>query len=225
MTMFFLRWIAVFVAGLTALPTSALAFDPVIPVILVHGRQAGPGVWGPLIAELQRAGLPASQIFAWDYDTSQSANEVLAPAFDAYVNQALQRTGATQVDIVAHSLGSLTTRWYITHGAGRQRVRHWISLAGPNHGTQLAWLCAAFDQGCRDMTPISYVISHLNDTDETPGSVRYTTFASPCDGQILPWTSTALRGATNLETPCLGHNDLLSDPGVMTGIRTLLDRP
>ncbi|MCE4948679.1 triacylglycerol lipase [Streptomyces albulus] len=193
------------------------------PVIFVHGRNAGPGVWGDMISRFTAAGRPADRLFAWDYDTTQSANETLAPRFQAYVDEVLRRTGAAQVDIVAHSLGSLTTRWYVRFGAGATKVHHWVSLAGPNHGTQLAWLCALYDQGCRDMTPGSYVVKRLNDGDETPGTVRYTTVRSPCDEQIVPVTSTALTGADNVEAPCLKHNELLTDETVATEVRKALD--
>ncbi|MGV4927144.1 triacylglycerol lipase (plasmid) [Streptomyces sp. BHT-5-2] len=193
------------------------------PVIFVHGRNAGPGVWDSMISRFTAAGRPAGRLFAWDYDTAQSANETLAPQFQAYVDEVLRRTGASQVDIVAHSLGSLTTRWYVKFGSGATKVHHWVSLAGPNHGTQLAWLCAPYDQGCRDMTTGSYVVTRLNEGTETPGPVHYTTVHSRCDEQIAPVTSTALAGADNIEAPCLKHNELLTDETVATEVRTALD--
>ncbi|WP_420834122.1 esterase/lipase family protein [Streptomyces yunnanensis] len=193
------------------------------PVIFVHGRNAGPGVWDSMISRLTAAGRPADRLFAWDYDTAQSANETLAPRFQAYVEEVLRKTGASQVDVVAHSLGSLTTRWYVKFGAGATTVHHWVSLAGPNHGTQLAWLCAPYDQGCRDMTPGSYVVSRLDEGTETPAPVRYTTVWSPCDEQIAPVSSTALSGARNIEAPCLKHNELLTDETVAAEVRSALD--
>ncbi|MFF3111250.1 esterase/lipase family protein [Kitasatospora sp. NPDC057904] len=196
--------------------------DPATPVVLVHGRNADPGVWRATIAGLEAKGFPADRIFAWSYDTSQSTNEVLAGRLSAYVDQVLQKTGAARVDIVAHSLGSLPSRWYVEFGDGARTVAHWISLAGPNHGTGLAWLCAAWDQGCRDMTPGSYVVTNLNRDDETPGRVHYWTFWSPCDEQILPNASTPLNGATNTETSCLKHNDFLTDPAVIDAVAGIL---
>ncbi|WP_282692206.1 triacylglycerol lipase [Streptomyces sp. CC208A] len=195
------------------------------PVILVHGRNAGPGVWGSLSERLRAAGHPADRIFAWSYDTSRSTNEVLAGQLAGYVDEVLRTTGADRVDLVAHSLGSLPTRWYVKHGGGAAKVRDWISLAGPNHGTTLAWACALWDQGCRDMTPGSYVVSRLNEGDETPGTVRYTTFWSAGDGQILPTGSTALAGARNVQVGDMGHNDLLGDPEVAAGVIATLAAP
>ncbi|GGY80178.1 lipase [Streptomyces omiyaensis] len=195
------------------------------PVVLVHGRNAGPGVWGSLTERLTTAGTPADRIFAWSYDSSRSTNEVLAGQLAAYVDDVLRRTGADRVDLVAHSLGSLPTRWYVKYGGGAPRVRNWVSLAGPNHGTGLAWACALWDQGCRDMTPGSYVVSRLNEGDETPGDVRYTTFRSAGDGQILPTSSTALSGARNVQVADMGHNDLLGDPGVAEQVLATLTAP
>ncbi|MFJ5711624.1 esterase/lipase family protein [Streptomyces sp. NPDC093105] len=220
----------VLLAGTAALPATAQAASRDVsagaprPVVFVHGRNAGPGVWGALTDRLIAAGTPADRIFAWSYDSSQSTNEVLAGRLAAYVDDVLRRTGADQVDLVAHSLGSLPTRWYVKYGDG-SKVRNWVSLAGPNHGTSLAWACALWDQGCRDMTPGSYVMSRLNEGDETPGDVRYTTFWSAGDGQILPTSSTALSGARNVQVADMGHNDLLGDPDVARQLLATLAAP
>ncbi|MEU3354374.1 triacylglycerol lipase [Streptomyces sp. NPDC037389] len=204
---------------------AAVGHAPPDPVIFVHGRNAGPGVWGGMRADFSRNGYPEDRLYAWSYDTSQSSNEVLAGRFAAYVDEVLARTGATRVDVVAHSLGSLPTRWYLAFGGGAAagRVGHWASLAGPNHGTSLAWACALWDQGCRDMTPGSYMLRKLNSGDETPGSVRYATWRSSCDEQIAPVESTALAGAVNTRTAnCLKHNDLLADGEVARQVRAFL---
>ncbi|MFG2332364.1 esterase/lipase family protein [Streptomyces sp. NPDC048604] len=192
------------------------------PVVFVHGRNAGPGVWGSMTERFRAAGTPADRLYTWSYDTTRSTNEVLAGQLAAYVDEVLRRTGAAQVDLVAHSLGSLPTRWYVKFGGGQSKVRHWVSLAGPNHGTGLAWACALWDQGCRDMTPGSYVVSRLNEGDETPGAVRYTTFWSASDGQISPRSSTLLDGARNVRTRDMAHNELLGDPAVAAEVLATL---
>jgi triacylglycerol esterase/lipase EstA (alpha/beta hydrolase family) len=193
-----------------------------IPVIFIHGRNAGPGVWGAMISFLKSKGYTQDQLFAWSYDTSLSTNEKLSDQLKMYVKKVLTATGAERVDIVAHSLGSLPSRWYIKFSEGSSTVRNWISLAGPNHGTQVAWGCALWDQGCRDMTPGSYVISNLNAGDETPGAVGYATLWSSGDGQILPNSSTLLAGAQNIEVSAMGHNDLLTSSEVFNHVLTLL---
>ncbi|MFI2187373.1 esterase/lipase family protein [Streptomyces sioyaensis] len=198
------------------------AAAPPDPIIFVHGRNADPGVWNTMRAEFARNGYPEDRLFAWSYDTSKSTNDMLSGQLQTYVHAVLDRTGARKVDLVAHSLGSLPTRWYVKFGDGRDKVAHWASLAGPNHGTDLAWLCAAWDQGCRDMTPRSYVVTHLNSGSATPGPVKYATWWSPCDEQIVPHSSTPLDGALNTRTACLKHNDFLGDSTVFQQVHSFL---
>ncbi|MEU6237203.1 hypothetical protein [Kitasatospora sp. NPDC047058] len=52
--------------------------------------------------------------------------------------------------------------------------------------------------------------------------MRYTTFWSACDEQIAPTGSTGLAGAVNLQTDCLKHNALLTDPAVQARVRAAL---
>ncbi|WP_171172174.1 triacylglycerol lipase [Streptomyces sp. I05A-00742] len=208
-------------AAPVATPASALP-PPPDPVVFVHGRNAGPGVWGSMREAFTAAGHPGDRLFAWSYDTTRSTNETLGAELSAYVDTVLARTGAKRVDLVAHSLGSLPARWYVKFGEGAGKVGHWASLAGPNHGTSVAYLCALWDQGCRDMTPDSYVLRRLNEGDETPGPVRYATWWSSCDEQIKPATSTQLSGAVNTATGCLKHNDLLTDTATVRQVRDFL---
>ncbi|MEV0192883.1 triacylglycerol lipase [Kitasatospora purpeofusca] len=212
-------------AALLAAPVAtapARAEPPATPVVLVHGRNADAGVWGTAITLLRSKGYDSSRLFTWSYDTSLSTNEILADRLSAFVDSVLAQTGAARVDLVAHSLGSLPTRWYVKYGNGGRTVRNWISLAGPNHGTGLAWLCAAWDQGCRDMAPGSYVLGRLNRTPEAPAPVHYWTFWSPDDEQIAPPSSTRLDGATNTEVRGLKHNDFLGSTAVLTAVAAVL---
>ncbi|MFJ4714311.1 esterase/lipase family protein [Streptomyces sp. NPDC088785] len=211
-------------AGLLgAAPTASAAGHR--PVVLVHGYNADPGVWGSLADDLKASGYDDAEIFRWSYDTHASVNETLADRFAAYVEEVRGRTGADQVDVVAHSFGSLPARWYLAFGGGTARVAHLVSLGGPNHGTYTAWACAAWDQACRDMSPGSYVQKRLAAGDETPGATRYATFWSDCDEVINPDSSVPLTGAANTAAGCLDHNALLSDDAVAAGVRAFLAAP
>lgn len=139
------------------------------PVVFVHGYNADPGVWGALRADLRATGYTDAELFSFGYDTHLSVNEVLAGRLGAYVDQVRRETGAARVDVVAHSFGSLVSRWYVKFGGGAAAVDHWVSLAGPNRGTSTAWACALWDQACRDMTPGSYVVKKLNMRRRDPG--------------------------------------------------------
>ncbi|MFF0739124.1 esterase/lipase family protein [Streptomyces sp. NPDC004111] len=196
---------------------------PRTPVVFVHGYNADPGVWGALRADFKADGYTEGELFSFGYDTHRSVNEVLSGELAAYVESVKRQTGASRVDLVAHSFGSLVTRWYAKFDpAGQSSVSHWVSLAGPNHGTSTAWACALWDQACRDMTPRSYVQKRLAEGDETPGAVRYTTWWSNCDEVINPDNSVPLTGAVNNAAGCLDHNALLGDDKVSEGVRAAL---
>lgn len=218
--------IAPLLAALVALllPAPAAQAAPArTPVVFVHGYNADPGVWGALRADLLADGYSDAELFSFGYDTHRSVNEVLSGRLAAYVEDVKRRTGASRVDLVAHSFGSLVTRWYVKFdGAGQSSVAHWVSLAGPNHGTTTAWACALWDQACRDMSPDSYVQKKLAEGDETPGAVRYATWWSNCDEVINPDSSVPLTGAANNAAGCIEHNDFLGDDSVSQGVRNFL---
>jgi triacylglycerol lipase len=138
------------------------------------------------------------------------------------VNNLKASTGATQVDVVTHSMGGLSSRYYLKNLGGTSVVDEWVSLGGPNHGTNTAWACYLFSAGCRDMVGGSSFLNNLNAGDETPGAVRYGTFWSSCDEVINPDSSTLLSGATNTGVGCLGHSALLSNTGVFNQVRAFV---
>lgn len=215
--------VALAAAGPGLVPGPAAAAPARTPVVFVHGYNADPGVWGRMREDFKASGYTDADLFSWGYDTSQSVNEVLSGRFAAYVEQVRARTGAARVDVVAHSFGSLVTRWYVKYGGGSTAtVGHWVSLAGPNHGTSTAWACALWSQACRDMTPGSYVQKQLAEGDETPGAVQYATWWSNCDEVVNPDSSVPLTGAVNNAAGCLKHNDLLGDDAVSRGVRAFL---
>ena len=105
---------------------------------------------------------------------------------------------------------------------GDARVDAWVSLGGPNHGTDFALSCLT--TSCTEMRQGSTFLAALNSVDETPGAVRYGTWWSPCDGIINPDSSVALSGATNTKTACLTHSALHDDATVYGQVRDFIHR-
>jgi hypothetical protein len=169
---------------------------------------------------LRSYGYSAGELFPYQYDWSQS-NKTSAAGLATFVRQVLARTGASQVDIVNHSMGGLVSLWYLKQLGGAAKVDHLASIAGANHGTNIAATCLIFTT-CQQMYPGSSFIKTITSGDETPGSTRYATWYSSCDGVIIPYTSTILSGATNNLITCQTHNGFLTDTSVLTAIRTFL---
>jgi len=196
-----------------AVPASASAQDP---ILFVHGYVESASLWNTMIANFEKDGYPKSYLSAYSYNTSQS-NKIDAEEVKTKVEALLKSTGATKVDIIAHSMGSLNSRYYIKNLGGESKVDDWVSLGGPNHGTETANFC--FSTSCVEMRVGSTFLKELNATDETPGAVNYGTWWSPCDEIINPDSSVALTGATNTKTACISHTALTTDSTVYTQVR------
>jgi triacylglycerol lipase len=207
-------------AALALSPALPAAAAPGTPVIFVHGYTGSASNWTTAMSVFRSGGYPSSQLFAYEYN-SYGNNVTNAQGLATYVSQVRSRTGAAQVDIVNHSMGGLVSQWYLKQLGGAQYVRHLASIAGANHGTTYASACLIFIT-CQQMYPGSSFVNTLSAGDETPGSTRYGTWYSPCDGIIIPYTSTMLSGATNNYVACQTHLGYLTDTGILTQIRSFL---
>jgi pimeloyl-ACP methyl ester carboxylesterase len=162
-----------------------------LPVLFVHGRGGSSEAFRIFEQHFIDNGYPANFIRAIDLYPNDGSNieaaeqqiEPFVENFLSDVNNFLaeernKEVKINKVDIVAHSMGSLSSRWYAVK-VRPERVRRWISLAGPNHGNNLgcpgeentgkAELCPAFAQTIEE----SFLQFSLNgspkpDVDETP---------------------------------------------------------
>jgi triacylglycerol lipase len=212
--------LGVVVAGVAALAPAATA-SAVEPILFVHGWNSSGSVWNTMIGRFQADGWTAAQTNSWSYNTAQS-NVTTAGQVNTKVDQIRAATGAAKVDIVSHSMGGLNTRYYLKNLGGAAEVDEWVSLGGPNHGTQTAYACF-WNTSCFEMHPGSSFLNNLNAVDETPGAVNYGTWWSPCDEVINPDSSVPLSGATNTQTACMGHSALYSDLTVYGQVRNFVD--
>lgn len=201
---------------------TASAFGPSSnPVLFVHGYSGSASNWDTMVSRFKNDGWPASHLDQWSYNSRQS-NATTAQQLAAEVDRLLAATGASKVDVVAHSMGGLSSRYYAKNLDGGSKTEAWVSLGGPNHGTDTANSC--FDTSCSEMRVGSDFLTALNSGDETPGSPRYATWWSPCDTVINPDSSVALSGAANTRTACLSHNGLLTDATVYAQARDVINR-
>jgi triacylglycerol lipase len=207
--------LAVLAAVLLAGPASGASARE--PILFVHGWSGAAWNWDVMIDRFRADGYPSAELRAFSYNTAQS-NASTAQEVAAEVEGLRYRTGAERVDVVAHSMGSLSSRFHLRNLGGTARVDEWVSIGGPNHGTYTAAACSLV-VSCRQMLPGSSFLDALNSGDETPGAVRYGTFWSPCDEIINPDTSVILSGAANTRTGCIGHISMLASPSVYAGVR------
>ena len=201
------------VAGLLGTAPAATANDP---ILFVHGWNSNSSTWDTMVSRFAADGWTSAELNRWSYNTSQS-NATTAQEIATRVDQIRSATGAAKVDIISHSMGGLSSRYYTKNLGGDAKVDEWVSLGGPNHGTDTANFC--FSTACREMRIGSSFLAALNSGDETPGLPNYRTWWSPCDSIINPDSSVSLIGATNTQTACISHSDLHQDATVYGQVR------
>lgn len=203
--------------GVTRGAPTALHHDP---ILFVHGYGGAADNFCTMIGRFRADGWTDNELYAYDYSFITSFATDAEDIRDQ-VNKILARTGAAKVDIVAHSAGAVSSRYYIKNLGGDSKVDAWVSLAGPNHGTDTADNCSFAP--CLEIRLGSTFLATLNSGDETPGVVRYATWWSSCDETINPDSSVPLAGANNRQTACLAHFNFLIDPVVYSQVRDWID--
>ncbi|MEZ5320764.1 MAG: hypothetical protein R2698_01535 [Microthrixaceae bacterium] len=205
-------------AFLRVAPGASASTGP-IPVVIVHGWQFFCGSetraqWTTWFDAARARGYDADLIGVFSYDTCHPTAEAIE-GLGEYVKGVLARTGATQVDMIGHSMGSIVGRACIRFGSCAGKVRHFASIAGINHGTVWANVCAMafWSASTCDLKADEPFLTALNAGDETWGDTEYVTMISWCDLTIVPFTSAHLDGALNMvDQRCLSHTDWRNDP-------------
>ncbi len=206
-------------AALLAPPSAASHAAPLTakrPILFVHGYNSDATTWNTMVANFKAAGYVDAELHRWTYDYRLS-NSTTAEDIRGRVDRILAETGWDKIDVVTHSMGGLSARYYAKNLGGDARVDDWVSLGGPNHGTDTARFCG--DISCVEMRIGSQFLASLNSGDESPGSPSYSTWWSPCDSVINPDSSVSIAGATNTKTRCISHSALKTDSGVFRQVR------
>jgi len=170
------------------------------PVLLVHGWGSSPATFKTMEARLARGGRAVHAIALPGQD-----NVANAKAIRAFVAARHLR----RVDVVAHSMGGLSSRWFVKFVRGSISVEHYVSLGTPQYGLPPTCVLPLEEGG--QMCPGSAFLRRLNAGDDTPGATRYTSISSRSDG-IVPVASSRLDGGACLITDRgVTHRELLTD--------------
>ena len=193
------------------------------PILFVHGFNSSASIWTTMIGRFRKDGWQSAQLSSFTYNSFLS-NATTADIIAGKVDSIRTATGAPQVAIIGHSMGTLSARYYVRNRGGDGKVSALVSLAGANHGTSIAIFCST-TVSCQEMIPGSSFLAALNSTDETWGTPHYATWWSACDEVISPRTSMLLEGAINTQTACLTHSQMYTDTKVYTQVRDFVNQP
>ena len=124
-------------------------------------------------------------------------------------------------DVVGFSMGGLVSRYYIQKMGGAARVRRFVSISAPNHGTAWAWLSGR--SGVRQMRPGSEMLRELNEGAGALESLDYTSIYTPLDLTILPSASSRMPVGRNVITWVPLHPLMVMMPQPMREVERALE--
>ncbi|MBI1972940.1 alpha/beta fold hydrolase, partial [Candidatus Woesearchaeota archaeon] len=164
----------------------AVAIPQHVPVLLVHGIYSDDSMWNSLASLLSQPPynyhvhtvgqvLGQGGLYPNNGDITSLAKQLEA---------ATEKLGSAKVDVIAHSMGGLVTRHYMTSHFYPSNIRNFIMLGTPNAGAPIAAspvtnLARFFglirgddpkDTGRYQMHPRSTFLTHLNANFLTQGA-------------------------------------------------------
>ncbi|MDP9117785.1 MAG: lipase [Actinomycetota bacterium] len=207
--------------GVALLPSPAHPRRPVQqavpgPLLLVPGYGGSVASLQPLASYLRAAGKDVSVVTL--PGDALGDLDAQAVALGRAVSAALQRTGASSVDIVGYSAGGVVARLYARSHGGAAVARRIVTLGAPQHGTQLAALGTlvpgSCPVACEQLAPGSVILTALNAGDETPAGPLWESVWTTHDDVVIPADSARLNGATNLTVQSLCPADSVDHTGL-----------
>jgi triacylglycerol lipase len=180
------------------------------PVLLVHGtavtreRNWSVGYW----PALDGAGFEVCWV---ELPNGALTDIQISAEYVARAIETMHDRSGEDVDVVGHSQGGLVPRWAIKYFPAGRWVDDYVGFASPNHGTR-AVSRSIEERGrcfeaCWQMSADSKFLAALNDGDETPGDVSYTSLYTDIDELVTPPETARLGGGTNvrLQDVCPGR--------------------
>ena len=200
------------------------------PILLVHGINGSSDNYAVMVQHLIDAGWAEEDIYLFDAeDPSWGCNEDNAHAIQALVDSILADTCEPRIDLVAHSMGVVSTRHYLKFLGGSDVVNTYVTLGGMHHGE--FWSCLKPDwiDVCvwNEICESGEFMTALNEDPAVPGELHVVSIYSTID-ESMPAETSQLDGAENIvfdDVEHSGPNGLLERDDVFAEVLRVLQYP
>lgn len=97
-----------------------------IPVVMVHGFLASGDTYANQAMRFYSNDYPEDYVFAYDWNTIGGGNDPLL--LDAFIDEVLEKTGKTQVNLAGHSAGGGLSYSYLEAPERAEKVAHYVHI-------------------------------------------------------------------------------------------------
>jgi pimeloyl-ACP methyl ester carboxylesterase len=189
------------------------------PVLMIHGYSMNASIYWLMKARLRKDGW--SHLHTITLSPPWASITLFSQQVKAKIDEILDKTGAKKVDIVAHSMGGLVSRYYIKRLEGEKNISRLITIASPLAGTYAAYL--GIGACMREMCPGSKFLEELDFRPEEFPRLPQTAIYSDLDELVIPHRSaTTGKKEIDIFLPNLGHAAFLYSPRVYQKVRERL---
>jgi triacylglycerol lipase len=188
--------------------------------LLIHGLDDDARGLRPMSDFLVARGWWDVQAIELTPNDGSSGLVALAQQVDRAAQVLVERTGTSEIDVVAFSMGALVARYWMRRMTPPAKVRTYVSISGPHHGTWTGYL--RFNEGARQMRVGSPFVRDLERDEGEWGGTTVYSFWTPLDLMILPATSSRLKGAREKTFRVIAHPLMLFDEGVLAAVAQAL---
>ena len=193
----------------------ALGNDPVgagngAPILLVHGFFSNRGMWVSFRKRLAAANL--GPVYTVTLEPLNGSIDEMATSLDKRIEEIVGATGNEKIIVVAHSMGGVVARAYMTQVA-ENRIARFITLGTPHHGSRIAAL--GLFECVQQMRYQSPWIEMLEDMEAaSPPEVPTLSIYTLNDDLVYPPESSVLEWAENVPVSAVGHVGLMFSEAV-----------
>lgn len=151
-------------------------------VVFVHGIGGSSAEFEVLKARLVADGWSPDRLYALDYPSPRwGCNVDNAEFLRQRVEEILAATGARRVDLVAHSMGTLSSRYFLERLGGLAQVSTYVTLGGLHHGNRSACLNPLPVCVWQELCPTNPYLTDLNLEPIDLGPVHWVSICSRSD--------------------------------------------
>lgn len=109
------------------------------PVVFIHGFLASGDTYAGQIRRLTERLYCPERLFVFDWNSVGGNGKQTDSLLEAFINDVLKRTGASQIDLVGHSAGGGLGRGYLLDSANAAKVAHYVHLGSRRWFYEYSW--------------------------------------------------------------------------------------